>query len=60
MKLSPCGPLRHTGGVEIQLQSFLSLALGGGEWSGLALGTSPPMNTTSPQLNRELLEWATG
>ena len=35
-------------GVEIQLQSFLTLALGGGEWSGLALGTSLPMKTTSP------------
>lgn len=32
----------HTGGVEIQLRMFLTLALGGGEWS-----TSPPGCFTS-------------
>jgi len=34
----PVHPLKHTGGVEMQIQSFLVSALDGGEWSASCSG----------------------
>jgi len=41
-------PLRHIGGVEIQLHAFLTSALDGGEWSASRPGRFTSQERTSP------------
>jgi len=51
LNLSLSAPRRHTGGEEVQLHSFLTTTLDGGEWS-----VSQPDRFTAGKKSRYLLK----
>jgi hypothetical protein len=54
VNMSLTTPWRHIGGTEVQLHSFLTSALDGGEWSTSRSGRFTPGKETRYLLNRRL------
>jgi hypothetical protein len=47
--------LKHIGGAEVQLHSFLTLAIGGGEWSASHSVCFIPRETTPVAIQQQLI-----